>query len=220
MSEQQVVENDEANESEKDEEPEDNFIEAINPSGAIREWIVRDLQEGAPIYERLYVQRPLSYFGKIEVFGLLGSTVDRAMKDGMSVQSVLQVGDVFVGGSGSVDAFVGGIARLAMYAPELIMELYCISLAVPRGEREWVKSVWERPELEGGLGDDDGIEILQTFVQQNGEALRDFFTQRMPDAVKGLTEVFADPKERKTGRSEKSPSSKPLKPTQRRTRSR
>lgn len=218
----QVIENEELDE-EIDEDLEDKsveeFLEEIQPGGPIREWVVRDMQEGAPIYERMYVQRPLSYFGKIEVFGLLGATIDKAMKDGMSVDSVMQVGDVFAGSSTSMDSFIGGIARLAMYAPELIMELYCISLAVPRGERDWVKSVWERPVVEGGLSDDDGIAILQTFVEQNGEALRDFFTQKMPGVAKDLAGMFVDQSQSKA-QPAASRSSKRSKPTQRRTRNR
>lgn len=218
----QVIENEELDEeleTEDDEKTVEEFLDEIEPSAAVREWIVRDLHEGAPIYERMYVQRPLSYFGKIEIFGLLGATLDKAMKDGMSVDSVMEVGDVFSGQATNIDSFIGGIARLAMYAPDLLMELYCIALGVPRGEREWVKSVWERSAVEGGLSDDDGIMILQVFVQQNGEALRDFFTQKMPDAVKGLATVFMDkPKPSSPGGA--SQSSKRSKPTQRRTRSR
>lgn len=195
-----------------------DMLDEIAPTGAIREWIVRDLSEGAPMYERMYVQRPLSYFGKIEVFGLLGETIDKAMKDGMSVDSVLQVGDVFMGGGGSADGLIGGIARLAMYAPDLLMELYCISLAVPRGERDWVKSVWERSEAEGGLNDDDGLEILAVFVAQNGEALRDFFTQKMPGVAESLVTLFTGT-ENKPAPAAASRSSKRSKPTQRRTRS-
>lgn len=216
----QVIENDEQVEDQIDpEKTVDDFLDQIQPKGAVREWIVRDLSEGAPLYERMYVQRPLSYFGKIEVFGLLGATIDKAMQDGLSVDSVMQMGDVFAGQSTSADAFLGGIARLAMYAPDLLMELYCISLAVPRGERDWVKSVWDRSVTDGGLSDDDGIAILQTFVEQNGEALRDFFTERIPGVVKELAGIFSPAEEKKSSRGGASRSSKPLKPTQRRTRS-
>lgn len=211
----QVIENEEVEEVAETGTSVEDFLDEIQPKGAIREWIVRDISEGAPLYERMYVQRPLSYFGKIEIFGLLGATVDKAMKDGMSIDSVMQVGDVFAGQANNMDSFIGGIARLAMYAPELLMELYCIALAVPRGERDWVKSVWERPASEGGLNDEDGLEVLAVFVEQNGEALRDFFTQKMPDVAKDLMAMFTD-----QAPVVESPSSKRSKPTQRRTRSR
>jgi hypothetical protein len=211
----QVIENEDTEEVVEDTASVEDFLDEITPKGAIREWIVRDISEGAPLYERMYVQRPLSYFGKIEVFGLLGATVDKAMKDGMSIDSVMQVGDVFAGQANNMDSFIGGIARLAMYAPELLMELYCIGLGVPRGEREWVKSVWERPAAEGGLNDEDGLEILALFVEQNGEALRDFFTQKMPDVAKDLMTMFTD-----QAPAVASPSSKRSKPTRRNTRSR
>ena len=211
----QVIENEEIEETVEDGPSVESFLDEIEPKGAIREWVVRDISEGAPLYERMYVQRPLSYFGKIEIFGLLGATVDKAMKDGMSIDSVMQVGDVFSGQANNVDSFIGGIARLAMYAPELLMELYCIGLWVPRGERDWVKSIWERPEGQGGLNDQDGLEILAVFVQQNGEALRDFFTQKMPEAAKDLMEMFMPQPV-----AAASPSSKRSKPTPRRTRSR
>lgn len=194
-----------------EEAPEADMLADIAPKHAGREWTVKDIDEAGFGLERTYTQRPLSYFGKIEVFGVLGGTIDRAMKEGMSVDSILEIGDAFSGNANNLDGFIGSMARLAMYAPELIMDIYCVALAIPRGERDWVKSVWERPVEDGGLSDDDGLEVLEVFIAQNAEALRSFFGQKMVGAAKQMAAMISGP-------VAESPSSKRSKPTPRRTR--
>src|SRR5262249_45916345 len=87
----------------------------------------------------------------------------------------------------NADSFVFGVAKLARFAPEIIKELYCIALAVPREDREWAKLVMEAPVEEGGFTDEEGIKVLTTFVDQNADAIRDLFLPDGPLRSLGAT---------------------------------
>lgn len=161
-----------------------------------------------------YVQKPLSFFGKIEVFSVLGSALDKAMSgpDGLTLNDVFEgptEGGISAQRFRDADTFVKGVAKLVQYAPDLLEDLYTIFLGVPRGERELVKFVMVRPADEGGLSDEDGLGILDTFVDQNWDVMLDFFTSRvMPLVNKVSTKV------------QESQPSKPSKNTPRTTRKR
>lgn len=156
-----------------------------------------------------FTQRPLSFFGKIEVFGALGGAVEKALQGGLSLGEILE--DVpdsksSVSEFAEADQFIKSIARLVQYAPDFLKELYVISLGVPSGERDYVKMIMELPEDEGGLSDDQGIQILETFVSQNWDVLLDFFTKKILPVFNKMTK--SDPE---------SVSSKPSKATRRPT---
>lgn len=140
-----------------------------------------------------YKQRPLSYFGKLEFFSYLGQTID-VMTAG-EVQQLLQqffgsgeenttvsVSDIRgTGLSGlSLDGILKIAARLMMVAPDFLLECYCIWLSVPRGEREAVKEIMESPVDDGGLSDDDAFKIMEKFLDQNVDAIENFFRKQLP----------------------------------------
>lgn len=132
-----------------------------------------DLGEGY-----VYTQKPLSFFGKIEFFSVVGKAVDKALSEGTSITDLLDVPDINSSnplGSGmqEADVFITAIAKISQHAPELLKDLYTVILAVPRGERERVKELFEN------LSDDDGIGILETFVDQNWEVLTNFFKEKI-----------------------------------------
>lgn len=156
-----------------------------------------------------FVQRPLSFFGKMELFSILGTAVEKALSDGgMSLAELLD--DVPTSTEADqlseADQFIKSIARLVQFAPEFLKDLYVISLGVKRDEREYVKSVMELPEHEGGLSDDQGIQILETFVDQNWDVLVDFFREKILPLIS-----------RASSAGPESPSSKPSKATRQRT---
>lgn len=169
-------------EAPKAEEDLDVQIEAIEPRHAAREWIITD---EAAAFSRVYVQKPLSFAGKLQVTALLTKTLKKAMDDGLSVDGVMQTVDDATGDD--FGSFVQSIITLVEYAPDLVADLSCLSLHVPVGERDWVKSMWERPEDEGGLSDADGIEMIEVFVDQNALALKDFFAERIPKLFRRVT---------------------------------
>jgi hypothetical protein len=165
-------------------EPEAKVVdptEVIVPSVA-----TRVQQIGKDNYSFTFNQRPLSFFGKLDFFSVLGRALDRAMAGptGISVADLLDVPDRPEGGVSKedlkdADTFIRGISKLISYAPDIVGDLYCTILDVPRGERDVVKEIMALQADAGGLSDEDGTEILNVFFDQNWEVLRDFFTERI-----------------------------------------
>lgn len=171
------------------------------------DYTVRYQTIGKDDHFHTFAQRPLSFFGKMELFSLLGATVNTAIKEGD-----FSPGEFFADASENLldddsDIFVKAIVQLIEFAPDLLKDIYCLALAVPKGERDYIKALMELPHEEGGLSDDDGIAILDTLIEQNWEAIQDFFVLKMmPLFQKVSSKVQA------------TASSKPSKATPRRTR--
>jgi hypothetical protein len=141
-----------------------------------------------------YVQKPLSFFQKMEVFAVLGKALDRAMSgpDGITVSELLDgpnavEGELSADNFRDADTFVRAISKLVQFAPEILLDLFVVVLGVPRGQRDLVKEMIDMPEDEGGLSDEDGIGILETFIDQNWEVMVDFFTVKIQPLIKRVT---------------------------------
>ena len=168
----------------------EDLTESIEPSAAHKTVTI-----GQGDFSRTYTQKPLSFFQKLEVFGLLGETLDKSMSgpDGLTLAELLD-GPGSVGSTLSdqnftdADTFVKAIARLVQYAPDLLANLYLIVLNVPRGERFLIRDLMELPEDEGGLSDEDGFGILETFVDQNWTVMVDFFNSRVVPLFNKVTQ--------------------------------
>ena len=159
-----------------------------------------------------YVQKPLSYFGKLEVIGVFGTAIDRALTEGLQLMNVFAsfgVGPAGITGEGVIQ----GVGKLASYAPDLLLDLYTIWLNVPRQDRMRVRQLMMLPEDEGGLSDDDGIAIIETFIDQNAEVMVDFFNLRLKPLVERIRLRI-----NQTQEDDEPQSSKPSKDTQQNTR--
>jgi hypothetical protein len=77
---------------------------------------------------------------------------------------------------------------LSAYVPDLLLECYCIWLQVPNSERIWAKLVFEQPwdpaNNKWGLKDEEHRIVIGTFVDQNYEELRAFFTEDLPAIIR------------------------------------
>jgi hypothetical protein len=136
-----------------------------------------------------YVQKPMSYFGKMEFMSLVGRTLDEAMKgeDGLRVNSLFEstpssVSDLNAGDFEDLDSFLGLVSKVARYAPDFLKDCYLIWLSVPKSQR-----VWAREALDN-LGDDEGVEIIERFIDQNWEALEHFFTVQVSRVMRRVAE--------------------------------
>lgn len=170
----------------------DELIETVQPSAAIRSQriFVNDPTSPYNGFDKTYVQKPLSFFGKTEFVRIVGKAIDAALsgEDGTSVTQLIGVGSL--NDLSQADVFIKALARLAEYAPDLLKSAYMISLGVPRHERDVVSAILDMPqddEAGGGLSDDDGFAIMETFVAQNAKALSDFFTVRLRKIVEETT---------------------------------
>jgi hypothetical protein len=166
-----------------------NPEEVLEPSVAHREQRI-----GKDDYEFIFVQKPLSFIGKLDFFSVLGKALSQSLSgpDAINIADLLEVPERGAGGLSKedladADVFVKGISKLLMYAPDIITDLYCVLLAVPKGHREVVKELMALPAEEGGLSDEDGVAVFETGIDQNLEVIKDFFTQRIAPLVEKLS---------------------------------
>jgi len=225
-----VEEKDVTDEATKAEEPKDETakeaLEVLAPLKEAKSWTFSDPESGM---DRTYVQRPLSYFGKLELYSILGDAISKSMEgpDGLTIDGMVKAAvpvgmSIKSGGLApnqieEMDQFITGIAKLATAAPDIFLDLYCVFLAVPRFEREWAKDMMRRPPnddtpSEGGLNDEEGFEILERFIDQNVEAIRDFFVRQGPRAGRRASQALG------LGAGQESQSQKPSRATRRATR--
>lgn len=169
------------------------------------------LGQGRPD-ELVFVQKPLTFFGKLRFFAVAGKAIEEAISDGVSISELLEVPEDEEGNKLPLDArsfseadtFVKAVSKLIQYAPDMVGDLYCVILAVPRGQTEYVKD-----RLEAELDDEQGIQVIETFIDQNWEPLVDFFSQRIAPLVSQVSQKVQD---------RDSAQSKPSRATRRSTR--
>ena len=152
-------------------------------------------------------QKPLTFFGKMEFFSVMGNAIDRALSGGLSVADLLDVPDRDSGrpldasSLKEADLFVKAVVKLVQGAPETLLDIYCIVLGVPSGERFYVKQ-----RLETELTDEQGVAILNNFVDQNWDVMVNFFKDQVSPLVGKIS-----------GKLQVSESSKPSTATRQRT---
>lgn len=166
----------------KEEAPVD-VLEALEPEVTEK---IRVLGEGDE--QITFVQKPLSFFGKVEFFSVLGKAVEKVLSDGGSITDILDAPnpDNPLGNQNAVveaDSFIRALSRVIQYAPEILEDLYCVILAVPRNQREYVKI-----RLAEDLTDETGTDILDLFVDQNWEVMMSFFKERVLPLVDKISQ--------------------------------
>lgn len=124
------------------------------------------------------VQKPLTFFGKIEFFSVVGKAVQKILLDGGSLSEILDTPnyDPTVPIQSQVtdaDVFVKALSKIVEAAPELLSDLYLVILNVPKGQRDYYAVRLEE------LTDEQGMQILDVFIDQNWEVMVSFFTEKM-----------------------------------------
>jgi hypothetical protein len=159
----------------------EDIVDLLVPKAEVKEWTI-----GKGDYARKYVQRPLSFIGKMQWFSLVGEVLDKAMSgdDRLSVNSLLSApqgrdGSLSVADFRDADTFVQAIGKLLVHAPDFLLKSYCIWLSVPDFERDVAMRIMALPPEDGGLTDDQGMEIIERFIDQNYEALDSFFREKI-----------------------------------------
>lgn len=171
--------------AEEAERRDEDVLESIQPSAEPKER--RIVAEDGRVL-KVYVQKPLTYFRKMQFFRLLATSLKKALNEG-GVDAVADVIGAWSGTStrdfqslGSSDfedagQFMRFVASMVEVAPDILEDAYVLWLAVPPGaQREWAKAAW-RGDIEGvrPLSDEEGLDILKTFIVQNWGAMQDFF---------------------------------------------
>ena len=141
--------------------------------------VARTLGDGK--IERTYHQKPLTYFGKMEFFAEIGDAIDMAMssENALTVNAMMNTVNAsgIAGGQTDLDSFVAGITKLLRYAPNLLLNSYCIWLGIPHEDRPWARAAMVNSEH--GLRDEEGLDILEVFLDQNMDDVRAFFVVRL-----------------------------------------
>jgi hypothetical protein len=165
------------------------------------------LKEGTDEELRL-VQKPLTFFGKMEFFSVMGKAVDKALNEGLSVSDLFDVPEdrqnLSAESFKEADLFVKAVMKLIKEAPELLGDMFAVILGVPRAQREYVKE-----RLEEDLTDDQAFGILDHFVDQNWDMMTNFFKEKISPLTSKIGSKFQG-----------SESSKPSKATRQSTRKR
>jgi hypothetical protein len=161
--------------------------------------------------ERVYVQRGLMWFGKLELYGLLGKAVEVVLEgdNPLGIGSMLDMvqnprqkifdlmgnlpgadtaPDLVEQDENNMEIEAGKVlaafAKVISLAPELISQAYCIVLDVPKTHRAWATE-WAFRNMDDEMGKD----ILAAFVDQNWGVMEDFFARELPKIVKRVVKA-------------------------------
>lgn len=163
-------------------------LEKVVPQSEPKKIVINDGQN-----EAVYIQQKISFFNKLELFSYIGDAIDKATsgEDGISVNEILG-GGVTIQNANQLefDNWVRGLAKLAQYVPDIVQKVFCIALNVPKHDRPWAITVMSQPAENGGLSDDEALEILATFVDQNGKDLKDFFSEKVRKLATQVQKTF------------------------------
>jgi hypothetical protein len=174
-------------------------LEILEPQVEAKRWIIGKPPEqgGKDTEYSVYTQQALGYMARNRLFSLIGRTFSLAIK--ATGGSVGGMDDIFGSGGGTLiergrrlgsrdfqdaSSFFALAMELVGYAPDFLSDFYAIILDVPVGERGWFREVIEQPRRpdddKWGLSEDDGILMIEIFIDQNYEDIRRFFTERLP----------------------------------------
>src|SRR5574342_637844 len=110
--------------------------------------VLETLEPSAQNYEvqlgdRVFVQSPLSFFRKVELFSVLADAIDKALSEGAIISEFLEDIPESTSDIAEADVFVKAIAKIIKFAPDILSDIFCISLNVKRNERTEVKELLE-----------------------------------------------------------------------------
>lgn len=140
-----------------------------------------------------FTQQPLGFVAKIQFFSEIGDVIDKALTG----ENAMTIGHLFEAPElrqdtlraedfRDADTFIQAIAKLVKYSPSFLLDSYCIWLAVPEVDREVVKHYMALPPQEGGLSDEEGMDIIETFIDQNWDAIDSFFREKVARVQKRI----------------------------------
>jgi hypothetical protein len=150
--------------------------------------------------QKTFTQKELAFIPKTRLLSLVATTIRAASESENSNVGDL-ISDMFGGvndlvsqGVALEDAenyatnqFLEIILRLVEVAPDFLDQLYLLILNVKPKDRQWVVDALEV------IDDEQGVEILDTAIAQNGDALRDFFNTHLRRVASRAQTIWATP---------------------------
>jgi hypothetical protein len=187
-------------------DPEGEIEELEDRSMPIERMLWAENREGRRI-EQIYTQKGLSWFGKLELYGILGQAVEVVLSGdnplglgpllGMAQNPRQMVSDLMgslPGADTAPDAtdpeqemeieagkVMAAFAKGVALSPDLLAQAYCIALSVPKTHRNWAIE-WAFPNMDDEMGKD----ILHTFIDQNWGVMEDFFAHELKTILKRI----------------------------------
>ncbi len=164
-------------------EEEEDVVEILVPKSETKQWVI-----GPPGAQMTLYQKPLSFIGKMQWFGLAGDMLDKAMSGSnplsladlidnptaKSIQAGKAAEAVQMKNLRDADTFVRALGKIVKYAPGFLVDSYVIWLGATDDE-SLVREILNLPEEDGGLSDEMGMEMIEIFIDQNWDALARFF---------------------------------------------
>lgn len=161
-------------------------IEALAPSISIRELRFAWTLPTGESRDVIYVQEPLGMFPSQEFITRISEIIDLFIQGEMG----MKLGDLFRGEVEMPASFdpeivndaveenielIKAFIKLVQMLPDFQLDMMCLSLGIPRQQRNWAKEQLQEPVSRGGLSVDEGFDILIWFIRQNGPLLRETF---------------------------------------------
>lgn len=125
--------------------------------------------------ERTFVQHELGFLSKLKFFRLLTGTIRLASTTDEAglVGFVANLIEAFSNDNPNYEELLATILTVTELIPDFVEETFLLALNIKPEDELWVREAFAE------LDDDQGIEIVEVFVSQNGEAIRDFFNKRL-----------------------------------------
>ena len=180
----------------KEESDFEKQINLLDPVALAKEVTLKHPETGE---EKTFIQKELAFIPKTRLLSLVATTLRMASDQDGNVGDVIS--DTFGGvnqlisqgvdpedaESFAANQFLDVILRLVEIAPDFLDQLYLLVLNVKQKDRQWVISALEV------IDDEQGIEILDTAIAQNGDALRNFFDKHLRKVANRVSTVVTTP---------------------------
>jgi hypothetical protein len=124
-----------------------------------------------------------------------GDTDLQAMTDSLKNASEDEKGEALDDTVEENRAIIEAIFKLMDIVPEFQLDIYALTLGVPRRRIEWFKDAISEPPHRGGLTIDQGFDILRVFIRQNTSAIKRFFTEEANSLVQEMSLILDEIKE-------------------------
>ena len=198
-------------------------IETLVPQTEAKIWIIGKPAElgGEDNEWERYIQRKLGFIEMQRFFALCSRSLLRAVKEGGD-DAVNEIGGLMGGGDiramtaqlrqqdfNEAKSFMSMAFALISYVPDFLTDVYVLILRVPDTQQYWFRQTIEKPwdpdNDDYGLSQAAGREMIERFLDQNYEDIRDFFGREIPSLAKRVRQLEGIRKDRESD----SPQSKP-----------
>lgn len=181
-------------------------LDTIQPMRGARTqiiWTTMQNDKGEEVrVEYKYVQRELSMIAKAQWFSLVGDVMDRALggENKLSLAALFEPPEgwseegISMQRMKEADTFMHALSKLIKFMPSFLEESFCIWLNVPDFEEPIVKPLMARSPEIGGISDDDGFAMVETFIDQNWDALEEWGRGKVAKLRKRIEEKQKDRK--------------------------